>query len=146
MIEESGVVISTRGDSAWVETTPRTSCGGCGEQSACGTNVLSTWFTRRAKNVQVENSLHVSTGDHVVIGINELALLRSAVMLYLLPLFGLILGGAAGEWLGHQGAYPQLFSIVGGIAGLVLTLLAVKAWLSRFSGQGIYQPVLLKRL
>ncbi|MBE3798583.1 SoxR reducing system RseC family protein, partial [Vibrio parahaemolyticus] len=75
----------------------QTSCSSCSSQKSCGTGVVTkaignkslSWHLRTEKNVQV--------GQVVEIGFPESSLIKSAMAVYLLPLFGLILGAMVGH-------------------------------------------------
>ncbi|EGR1557354.1 SoxR reducing system RseC family protein [Vibrio parahaemolyticus] len=77
----------------------QTSCSSCSSQKSCGTGVVTkaignkslSWHLRTEKNVQV--------GQVVEIGFPESSLIKSAMAVYLLPLFGLILGAMVGHFL-----------------------------------------------
>ena len=94
------------------------------------------------------NEIGARTGDRVVLGLAEHALLQGSAAVYLLPLASMMAAAALGEWLaGRIGlAAPDHLSIVLGLFGLGGGL----AWLSAFSRRirddARYQPVLLRKL
>ena len=71
------------------------------------------------------STLPLQLGDKVIIGLNESALLSSALQVYLWPLFGLIIAAWCGQYLinanylAHE-AFAILFAIVGGVVGFLL--------------------------
>jgi sigma-E factor negative regulatory protein RseC len=84
----------------------------------------------------VDNVLHASTGERVVIGIPSGALWKSAFRLYGLPLLMLIAGGLAG-----QHAHGDLGAVAGAAGGMLLAVLVQKSRL----GSHAWQPVMLRR-
>lgn len=147
MIEEGARVVAVEGDIAWVETRRQTACGSCAANKGCGTTVLAKVVGAKYSRLRVLNTLSARTGDEVVIGIEENALLRGSVIMYVLPILLMMVGAALGERLNEQLqlATPDVASIAAGLAGL----LAGFAWISRFAGKigrdGRYQPVMLRR-
>ena len=53
-------------------------------------------------------------GDHVSLSLDETVILRGAVLAYLLPLAGLLLGALTGQFFGGES-----IALVGGGAGLI---------------------------
>jgi sigma-E factor negative regulatory protein RseC len=147
MIEESGRVVSTRGEYAWIETGRATACGSCASRSGCGTSVLATLFGRRPANIRVVNSIGAAVGEQVVIGISESGLVRGSLAVYLVPLAGLFAGALAGQSLAAASvsAPGDLASMLGGAGGFAAGIV----WLRRFSRVSArnarYQPVMLRR-
>lgn len=147
MIEETGRIVATRDEYAWVEIERATACGSCAARSGCGTSVLAKLFGRRQTNIRVVNSIGAADGDRVVIGISESGLVRGSLAVYAVPLAGLFAGGLAGQYLGvvSGSAHADLASIPGAAAGFAAGI----GWLKRFSRvsarDGRYQPVILRR-
>src|SRR5690606_39112889 len=92
MIEERGRVIATNGEEAWIQTLQQSACNTCSAQKACGQKLLNTVTAGRAQQLKVANVLGVRVGDEVVVGIPESALLKASVILYLIPLLGMMAG------------------------------------------------------
>lgn len=145
MIEESGRVVATDGDSAWVETSRRSSCGSC-EAKGCGTGTLSQILGRKTQQLRVNNPVGAEPGDQVVLGINESALLKGSVAVYLLPLLALLFGGLFGEAVASQLQLEgEGATILSALAALGLSLL----WLRRFNRRAAkdeqFSAVILRR-
>jgi len=134
VIEETGVVVAREGDSVWVETERRSACGGCESEKGCGTGLLAQVFGSRPVRVRAKNPVGADTGELVVIGLEEAAFLQSSVVLYLIPILGLLLGAALGAK--GPGGHAELSSIVAGALGLVGGLL----WARRFSTRAQRNP------
>lgn len=129
MLEERGQVVRTAGDSAWVRTERRSSCGSCSARKGCGTGALAGVFSARAHEVEVLNPIGAAPGDEVIVGISESMLVRGSAAVYLLPLLTLMAGALLAE-----GMAPQLGlagsdapAILGGAVGLAAGFL----WLYR---------------
>lgn len=130
MIEENAVVVAVEGDDAWVETSRRSSCGGCAAKQGCGTGALSQVLGRRNQRLRVKNPISAAAGDSVVLGITESALIKGSLAVYLLPLLALMAGGLLGESMAPQlGLSGEGMSIFFALISLGLSLL----WLRRFN-------------
>ncbi len=146
MIEESGCIVELEGDYAWVETARRSSCSSCSAKGGgCGTGALSEVLGARSQRLRVRNELHAENGERVLLGIEESALLRGSLAVYIVPLLALMGGALLGEALasGVGGEWPAL---LGAGLGMGLAL----AWLRRFNHRAganpRYQPRMLRRL
>jgi sigma-E factor negative regulatory protein RseC len=150
MIEEQARVVAVDRQGVWVETQRRSTCGQCVANNSCGTALLSKVLGVRRTRVRVLNpdAMAVTPGDDVVIGIEEQALTRGSLAIYLLPLLSLFIFALLGETLARQMsiALGDLVSIVFGIAGLMLGLFWVRRFSRNISHDPRYQPVMLRRL
>jgi sigma-E factor negative regulatory protein RseC len=145
VIEESGLIVATVGDEAWVETSRRSSCGSC-EAKGCGTGALSQVLGRRTQRLQVKNPIGAAVGDQVVLGIEESALLKGSLAVYLVPLLALLAGGLFGEVMAAQMALPaEGMSILFALLALVLSLFWLRRFNRRAAGDGRFSAVILRR-
>lgn len=140
-IEEQGVVVVA--DEAWatVRVERKSTCGSCSARTGCGNGVLSEVLGRRALELRVPNSDGLKAGDRVTLGVRDHALVSGAVVMYLLPLAGMMLVPILLGWL-----FPGLADVVliiAGVAGFALGLVGVRRWLR--SQEQRFQPVLLGR-
>lgn len=138
-IEEQGVVLTADESWATVRMQRQSTCGSCAARSGCGNGVLSEVLGRRVLELRLANVHGLRPGDRVTLGIRDRALVSGAVVMYLLPLFGLI---AAPTLLGALlSSLAEGWLIVAGAGGFVLGLMVVRRWL-RTQGQR-FDPVLL---
>lgn len=144
MIEQPGRVVRVEGDSAWVETERRSSCGDCSARAGCGHALIGETFGRRFNQVRVQNETGVRQGDCVVLGLREDALLKSSFAVYLIPLSGLLLGALGGTVLVPGGG--DLMALAGGGAGFVAGLWWVRGFGGRAARIAKYRPVILRRM
>lgn len=144
MIEETGVVVDIRGDWAVVEPSQRTACSSCSVSGGCGTSSLARLFGRRRQQHYAHNPLHAKPGDQVVMGLEEKALLTGSVLMYLVPLIGMILGAILfSEWLGAD-ASSEWAALLGGAGGLIGGL-GLAAYVSRRQRNTLY-PIIMRIL
>lgn len=148
MIEENGRVVRVTGDTAWVETTRRSSCGSCSARSGCGTGALAGLFGARAHLVQVTNPVGARPGDQVVVGISESLLVRGSLAVYLLPLLTLLAGALLAEGLAPQlgGTGSDAPAIFGGLTGLAAGFLWLHRRNRRWQADPAHRAVILRRM
>lgn len=132
-------MLAVEGDQALVALASQSACGSCAAKSGCGTSVLGSLFPKRHQQLRVDNSQAAKPGDRVVIGLPEAGLQRASLLLYGVPLLGLIAGAVAGDHWG--GSEPQ--AILGGLFGSVAGLWWVRHRSLRAPG---LQPVMMRRL
>lgn len=145
MIEECGRVVAVEADGAWVATLSRSGCGRCAETGGCGRQSIFRLFGERQHHVFARaaggEAAGLAPGDPVMIGVPEGLLLRAALLVYLLPLVGLLAGALAGQSLAGEGG-----SIFLGVGGLALGFLGARIIAQRRQHDAGWQPVILQRL
>jgi sigma-E factor negative regulatory protein RseC len=92
MIEEQGTVVGLKGEWAVVEPSTSGGCSSCSSSGGCGTASLARFFGQRKQQHYAQNPINARTGDQVVMGLEEKALLSSSLLMYLVPLLAMILG------------------------------------------------------
>lgn len=140
MLEEQVTVTAVDGQTAWVEAVP--ACGGCSQTCA---SALLYKLGRRRPPLAVRCQLAVQPGDRVMIGIDERALLWGSLLVYMLPLCGLLGGAALAELLASAwGTVADWPVLVSASVGFATSLIVVKQlpWL----GIGALQPVVLRKI
>lgn len=148
MIEETAIVVAVEGDETWVETERQTTCGSCSVNKGCGTATLAKVLGNKRNRVRVINTIGASVGERVVVGIEEAALLKGSLAVYLVPILGLLLGGIFGEFMAprlHISTVEWL-GAAGAIGGLSLGLLWLRFFARQVSADGRYQAKVLKRV
>jgi sigma-E factor negative regulatory protein RseC len=120
MLEEHGIVVAIDGDSAWVETQPKSACGHCNVRDNCGTSLLAKWFAQKRNCVQVKNALGLQPGDGAVVGINAQVLTKAAFIAYMMPLLCMLVLAMMASELGVKDAPVALYSLLGLGLGLIL--------------------------
>lgn len=147
MIEETGQVVDTEGEFAWIESERTTTCGSCAVRKGCGTSAIAKILGQRRVRLRVLNRINARVGDNVVIGITESGLVRGSLAVYAAPLLGLFAGALAGQAVGS--AVFALQSDVAAITGALTGFIAALLWLKRFSDDrkrdAAYQPVALRQ-
>jgi sigma-E factor negative regulatory protein RseC len=146
MLEEQGVVVAVDQQFASVRIQRQNSCGHCAASGDCGTAHFSKLFGQKYTEVKVLRPPSVNIGDQVTIGFQEQALLKGALVLYLLPLVGLLAGGGCYEIFANDtvGPHEELFTALFGLLGFVAGLLGVWSFSRKTAQDARYQPVILR--
>ena len=125
MIEEKATVVAIDNDNVTVTSLIKSACGGCQQVDNCGSGQVAKAFPQKKLTLTIKSPLALALGDHVILGLNESALLQSAWQVYLWPLLGLIISSWFGQWLVNNAILPhEIFAInfgfIGGYSGFLL--------------------------
>lgn len=145
MIEETGRVAEVEPGFAWVETRRQSTCGSCSARGGCGTSVLSRVLGQRTVRVRALDRIGAAVGDEVVLGLDDGALLRGSLAVYMVPLLALIAGALLAESVGPQWGFGQGFVLLGGVAGLASGFFWLRLFSRRAGADARYQAVILRR-
>ena len=152
MIEERAVILSLEKSSqnssndsyldsvATLEIERKTACGLCGQTRGCGNSIWGKLFGHQTTAFKAQNRINAKVGQSVIVGINEAAILKSALLLYIVPLFTLFVGALLATYFWQSDGITML----GAAAGLVSGLLWVKAHTLSNSYFRLQQPVILR--
>jgi len=126
LAECEGIVIGSREGVTRIRLEQATACAGCGSRGTCASSSASA----KPQFVDVRLSGTVVPGAHVTLSLPETSVALAAVVGYLLPALGLLIGAviAAGLFAG------DLPAVWGALLGLVAGLIAVRLASNRFSG------------
>jgi sigma-E factor negative regulatory protein RseC len=123
MIEKAAVVLSISQGYAWVSSDDVTACGSSCTSSASGAcSSLNLQFYSREKleQVQVANPFHAKPGDQVIVGLPSEGLLKSSLLVYLLPLVSLLIFAFLGnEVFISMQVNGEIGAVFMGFAGLL---------------------------
>lgn len=143
MVEEQAIVISTDQNQAALEILRNKPCGLCGQTRGCGLSFWGKLFAHRANTFKAKNHIEAKVGDIVIVGVEESALLFSAVSVYGIPLLFLLIGAFLGNTFG-DGLHADRNSVIGAVLGLLLGYLWVKGHAQGRSLDARYSPVILR--
>jgi sigma-E factor negative regulatory protein RseC len=146
MIESQARVVQVEGEVAYVAAEREAGCSSCSASGGCGVTALGKMFGVKPKLFQALNPIGALTGEQVVIGLEEGALLKGSIAVYLVPLLLLVGGAGVASYLGTDAGTRDGYAVLGAGVGLLLGMV----WLKLFSGAvGVsrrFQPVILRRL
>ncbi|WP_417615963.1 SoxR reducing system RseC family protein [Oceanisphaera sp.] len=121
MIEEIATVSAVYAGGVEVVCFSKSACGQCKQNSQCGTGLVSKALPGRDHRFRIATDLPLAVDQQVRIGIPELGLINSALLVYLLPLL-FVLGGAllASTGLGMGDGGTLAGATLGGTLGFLL--------------------------
>ena len=148
MIEERAVILSLEANEsnpdasniAVLEIERKTACGLCGQTRGCGNSIWGKLFAHRSTAFKANNNINASVGQSVIVGINEQALLWSALLLYILPLVTMLIASILTMQVNDSNGVMMLAALAGLIVGLL--------WVKGFTASNQYfvmqQPIILR--
>ena len=146
MIEERAVILSLESEPSAVDSTAtleierKIACGLCGQTRGCGNSIWGKLFAHQSTAFKAQNRINAKVGDSVIVGINESALLKSALLLYILPLATMLIGAILATQIHDTNGH----AMSGALLGLVLGLLWVKGHTMSSNYFKLQQPVILR--
>lgn len=143
MIEEQGRVVAVEPGAVWVQTQRQSTCASCSANAGCGQGMMDKLGVRASRDhVRALCDLQLEVGDRVVIGIAEDWLLRSALLVYLMPLMLFFIGAGAT----HLAGVAEPWVILAGLVGLALGWLLLRGLNALLARHASVQPVVLRAL
>jgi sigma-E factor negative regulatory protein RseC len=148
MIEMQARIVDLAPGSALVEPMSNASCSSCassaGTPSAgCGADKIGQIFTLKQKRYRVIDPLHSRLGDEVIIGIEEGAVLRGSVAVYILPLLLVFTGALVAPSVAPH-LNPDFAAISGAAIGFIIGVIWLLAFNQRVTDNPHYQPIILR--
>ncbi|MCW2106828.1 UNVERIFIED_ORG: sigma-E factor negative regulatory protein RseC [Rahnella aquatilis] len=140
MMKEWATVVSWKDGIATLRCETQAGCSSCHSRSGCSARVLNELGPQTEHNLQVSVKEPLAPGQKVELGIPEGSLLRSALLVYMTPLFGVIAGGGALQAL----LKADVYAVIGAVLGGGLGFLIAKALAAKVDGKAGYQPVILQ--
>jgi len=145
MIETEAVVVKIEYAVAYVQAERKSNCSSCGENH-CGTSALANFFGHKTPLYRASNDIGAKVGDRVVVGLDESALFKGTLLLYLFPLLLLFAGAVAGSALAVTAEVKDGYSVAGAFIGLAAGFLGLKFLSSKRGMSKQFQPVILSRM
>jgi len=130
-MEDVGVIVAVTGKRAKVRIELRGICANCVNKALCAPQ------GGRETEVEALNLVGASVGDKVRLEMNPGASIASALIVFVLPVMGIILGYFAGDLLWKRG-------MIGAFLGLFLFLGMVKLLDRVLSGKNRFQPAVTR--
>ena len=109
-------------------------------RSGCGNSIWGKLFAHQSTAFKAQNRINAKVGDSVIVGINESALLKSALLLYIVPLATMLIGAIVATQIHDTNGYAML----GALIGLVLGFVWVKGHTTSSSYFKLQQPEILR--
>ncbi len=156
-MEERGTVKKVEGSRALVEVKRSALCEGCHAKGSC-----TLGDNHGLRLVWTDNPVSAKEGDTVILGIEDLRVIKGSFIFYIVPVFSLFLGAAVGKFVagveavktaveGLAGAVlsgliadADNLSIVFGVLFLLLSFLGIWFYSRRASGSGEFRPRIIR--
>lgn len=140
MIEEAGIVMTVERDGVWVATQRKTTCGSCSARMTCGQGLLTRLTPdNRPHLIKVQSDLTVREGDQVTLGMPEALLVRSAFLVYMVPLLAMFSSALAANALNTSEPWIIFSAVLGFLAGA----LWVRHYSERYLDSAAMQPIVV---
>ena len=140
-----GIVLEVEGDRARVSASRTGACGACSERSSCGVGLGPGGRSDDNSLFDVANALGARPGDAVEIDLPEGTARKVSMLLWVLPLVGLLAGAVLGVKLhGRLGLGEDLAALLGAVAGLAAVFALLVRLDRRARGDVRLEPLLVR--
>lgn len=141
MITETGIVTTANEQMAVVKTNRSGACEACSSRESCGTAHNQTEIT-----VAVKNTLNVTAGDHVVIGLETRPMLYLTFLLYVFPIILMIIGAVFGDYIaGILGYDPSVTAMICGFLCFGAAFFVIRKKHKTLSQKDEFKPFLIRK-
>lgn len=141
MITENGIVTKSNESLAWVVTTRTAACESCASRESCGSGHNAQEMT-----VRVKNTLNVTQGDQVVIGIETKPVMLLTFLVYVVPIICLVVGALLGDILAPSfDINPSLAAMASGFSFFGIAFLVIRKKSSDLNQKEGYTPFLVRK-
>jgi sigma-E factor negative regulatory protein RseC len=144
MLETRAIVIHIQGTEALVEAVGEGGCGQCSSEKGCGSSKLSQLFCSKPRQFRVHNEAKASIGDEVQITLQDGVLLRSSLLVYVLPLVLLLAGGMLGSHWAKDAVSRDGFAVMGSFLGLIGGFVIAQWVAKRLRVMAVARPLVTK--
>ncbi|MDH2997384.1 transcriptional regulator [Pasteurellaceae bacterium LFhippo2] len=142
MMIEQAQVLSYQNGKALVQCQAKQGCGSCSAKDSCGTKSLSGLAGEKfAPQFEVNVAQQLNAGDFIEIGLTERSLLFSAFLLYVIPLFTIIISAL----LFSQFLDNELLVTAAILGCTATTFILIKRIIAK-QNQAQFVPVFLRKI
>jgi sigma-E factor negative regulatory protein RseC len=155
VLTETGKVVAIDDDAVWVETLRQSTCGSCTARAGCGHGMVNSALEAKSRGVvrallPAGGGEPLSLHDTVLISLPEQTFLRSAALLYALPLLAMLAAALVADHLygdaGLSAAGADLRVVLGAVLGLSAGLLALRVLSRRSAANPMLNPRVTTRV
>lgn len=136
MNEAEGVVKEVRGYKAWVITKRKSFCSHCIAWGFCelhggGKDMVS----------EVTNQIGAKADDKVRIGIPKGSVAKASMIVYMIPVIGLVGGGSIAYYFGNLFSLDlNISALIGSLSGMGIAMITLRFLNGILSKKSSYQP------
>ena len=117
MISTLAEVIDTKPHQLVVRCQQKSACSACASRDTCATNTVANALSTKAITLSVPCEQQIAVGSIIEIGMQEQVLVKSALLLYLLPLLFFIVAALISHVSFANEAITMLTSLIAGGGG-----------------------------
>lgn len=128
------------GEYVFLKTANQASCGECSSKASCGSVKLFKPLVE-SEEIKIKNTLDLKEGDSVVLALPPSKLLLGTFLVYLFPLFSLMVFAVLGKIIGGE-----VISILAGLAGLGISLVLVNKYVAKKVVSQQFTPEILEKV
>ncbi|MBV1931818.1 MAG: SoxR reducing system RseC family protein [Porticoccaceae bacterium] len=144
MIKETTTIVDVEPHYLWVEGVQRSTCGSCTARAGCGQRLLACVQARTSRVrvlLSATDTTHYRVGEDIEIGIPDDVVVKGSLLIYLLPLLGLMSSAGLVDYWFHR----EVFTVGAAVVGLLGGGLVVRAVSLLLSKDSRLQPRVLER-
>ena len=127
----------------WIKRLASGACGGCLQQNSCAGGAVAKILPKR--EFAVECDMALTAGDEVVVAIDDAHLLSTSLLLYVLPLFLMLLAVCAANQFLPQAA-ANIYLPVVALMSLLLAFWLVHRFQAVFLLHVCFKPQIVRRV
>jgi len=142
MLETRAIIIQLDGAEAIVEAKQGGGCGQCDSEKGCGK--ASQLFSSQPRRFRVRNEINARVGEEVQVFVADGVLLRSAAIIYMLPLALLLTGGLLGSHWADNATHRDGYAVIGAMLGLAAGFVLVRLFTQGQRALSSAQPVIAR--
>lgn len=146
MIETEALIVKIENNMAFVETQRQSGCGHCNPKKECASSTLSKFFGSKPTFFKALNPVNALTGDLVVIGVADGAILKSALAIYFLPLIVILTGAGLGNFFAASDTTQDINALIGAGLGLIVSYIWIRFYTASVVSNESFQPVILRKV
>ncbi len=130
VISQAAEVVAVDSMSVRLSACEKKGCASCHLAGGCGQGLWARWLTSSSTTTfeLPHPGFELHPGDRVELVVLPTDMMKAALLQFLLPLLGLLLGALMAE---QAGMASLLWTALSGLLGLVLGLLLARRWAGR---------------
>ncbi|WP_179038454.1 SoxR-reducing system protein RseC [Limnobaculum xujianqingii] len=140
MLRKWATVIDWQQGIATLRCEQQAGCSSCQSKASCGTRVLNKLGPQVIHDLQIPVEQPLSPGQRVELGIPESGVLLSALLVYMVPLLGILLCSG----LFYYGLGSDIAAIIGAIVGGVSGFVIARFYAAKFATNASVHPIILQ--
>ncbi|MEW6308683.1 MAG: SoxR reducing system RseC family protein [Bacillota bacterium] len=137
-VREPGLVVRVDGREATVVVRRRSACSSCGK-------CIGSLHPPQDLTVVALNRAGARQGEHVVIELQDIGVVKAAALVYALPLVAATAAFAVGALVARLGGLPvEPLGLVAAVLGLLVAFVGLGVYDRRMTAAGRHRPVIVE--